>query len=46
MRDRGQLEVSREGLRLLDAARLMREVQFNPAYLNEGRIPIGDFLAT
>ena len=46
MRDRGQLEVSREGLRLLDAARLMREVQFNPAYLDEGRIPIGDFLAT
>ena len=45
MRDRGQLEVSREGLRLLDAAQLMREVRFNPAYLDEASLPAGAFLA-
>jgi CRP-like cAMP-binding protein len=33
MRDRGQLDVSRHGLRLLDVDTLMREVQFNRAYL-------------
>jgi CRP-like cAMP-binding protein len=45
MRDRGQIEMSREGLRLLDVPRLMREVRFNPAYLDEARIPAGTFVA-
>jgi len=45
MRDRGQLEVSREGLRLIDAAKLMREVRFNPAYLDEASVPAAAFVS-
>lgn len=45
MRDRGQLEMSREGLRLLDSAKLMREVHFNPAYLDEASIPADAFVS-
>jgi CRP-like cAMP-binding protein len=35
MRDRGQLEMSRDGLRLIDADGLMRVVGFSRAYLEE-----------
>jgi CRP-like cAMP-binding protein len=39
LRNRDQLAVSREGLRLLDPSTLMREVQFNPAYLGKASTP-------
>jgi CRP-like cAMP-binding protein len=45
MRDRGQLEMSREGLRLLDVGKLMGEVQFNPSYLDQAYIPASGVLS-